>query len=146
MFDLTSSKLLILALVALVVVGPKDLPVLLRTIGKYIGMIRRQATEFRSYFDEAMKEQELATLRAEMEAMKRDVQETVSSAGRALENDIATTKTGIEQTIHSNATIHSNTGLEPTPGLVADSTPAQSPASTEPPQPAAAEPAAKIGA
>ena len=43
MFDITSSKLLILAIVALLVVGPKDLPLLLRTIGKYMGVIRRHA-------------------------------------------------------------------------------------------------------
>ena len=41
MFDLTSSKLLILGIIALLVVGPKDLPILLRTIGKYMGMIRK---------------------------------------------------------------------------------------------------------
>ena len=46
MFDITSSKLLILAVVALIVVGPKDLPILLRTIGKYLGIIRRHAAEF----------------------------------------------------------------------------------------------------
>jgi sec-independent protein translocase protein TatB len=96
MFDLTSSKLLILALVALVVVGPKDLPVLLRAIGKYIGLIRRHANEFRSYFDEAMRENDLANLKAEMDAMKRDVQATVSSAGRALEGDINAVKADLE--------------------------------------------------
>ena len=64
MFDLTSSKLLILGIVALIVVGPKDLPILLRTIGKYVGMIRRQANEFKSQFDEAMRESELDSLKA----------------------------------------------------------------------------------
>lgn len=99
MFDLTSSKLLILALVALVVVGPKDLPVLLRALGKYLGIVRRQANEFRAYFDEAMKEQELATLKAEMDAMRRDVQATVASAGRAIENDVAAVTSDVERSI-----------------------------------------------
>ena len=54
MFDITSSKLLILGIVALLVIGPKDLPALLRTIGKYVGIIKRQAAEFRAQFDEAM--------------------------------------------------------------------------------------------
>ncbi len=48
MFDITSSKLLLLGIVALFVVGPKELPALLRTVGKYMGMIRRQAAEFRA--------------------------------------------------------------------------------------------------
>ena len=43
MFDITSSKLLILGIVALLVIGPKDLPALLRTIGKYVGIIKRHA-------------------------------------------------------------------------------------------------------
>ena len=59
MFDITSSKLLILGIVALLVIGPKDLPALLRTIGKYMGIIKRQAAEFRAQFDEAMRESEL---------------------------------------------------------------------------------------
>ena len=54
MFDITSSKLLILGIVALLVIGPKDLPALLRTIGKYMGMIKRQAAEFRAQFDETL--------------------------------------------------------------------------------------------
>ena len=46
MFDITSSKLLILGIVALLVIGPKDLPALLRTIGKYMGIIKRHAAAF----------------------------------------------------------------------------------------------------
>ena len=63
MFDITSSKLLILGIVALLVIGPKDLPALLRTIGKYMGIIKRQAAEFRAQFDEAMRESELHELK-----------------------------------------------------------------------------------
>lgn len=101
MFDLTSSKLLILGIIALLVVGPKDLPVLLRAVGKYVGMLRKQANEFRLYFDEAMRETELANLKAEVDAMKRDVQETVSSAGRALEADVAAVKSDVDGVSHS---------------------------------------------
>jgi sec-independent protein translocase protein TatB len=103
MFDLTSMKLLILGLVALIVVGPKDLPVLLRTIGKYVGMIRRQAAEFRTQFDDAMRDQELQTLKAEMEAMKRDVKATVETAGRSLETDVHATTREIDNHIKSSA-------------------------------------------
>ncbi|MBX9925323.1 MAG: Sec-independent protein translocase protein TatB [Hyphomicrobiaceae bacterium] len=122
MFDLTSSKLLILAVIALIVVGPKDLPVLLRAVGKYIGIIRRQANEFRQYFDEAMREQELATLRAEVDAMKRDVQATVSSAGRALEADIAAVKSDVEA-----ASGDVNRSIQP-PSTSADAPPQAQPA------------------
>lgn len=99
MFDLTSMKLLILGLVALIVVGPKDLPILLRTIGKYVGVIRRQAAEFRAQFDEAMRESELQTLRDELEAMKRDVKATVDSAGRTLESEVASAHRDVDAKI-----------------------------------------------
>jgi sec-independent protein translocase protein TatB len=67
MFDITSSKLLILGIVALLVIGPKDLPALLRTIGKYMGIIKRHAADFRAQFDDAMRESELAELKKEVE-------------------------------------------------------------------------------
>src|SRR5215471_12981446 len=70
MFDFTSSKLLILGIVALLVIGPKDLPALLRTVGKYVGIIKRQAAEFRAQFDEAMRESELAELRKSVESIQ----------------------------------------------------------------------------
>ena len=56
MFDIGWSELLIIGVMALIVVGPKDLPVLLRNIGRYVGIIRSQASEFRAQFDEALRE------------------------------------------------------------------------------------------
>jgi sec-independent protein translocase protein TatB len=138
MFDLTSSKLLILALVALVVVGPKDLPVLLRTVGKYLGMARRQANEFRAYFDEAMREQEIASLRDQMSAMKRDVEETVSNAGRALETDVAAVRSDLDGAMAPPATSHPTTADADPPTATAWT----DPGAVEPPPPAAAPPAA----
>ncbi len=133
MFDLTSSKLLILGLVALIVVGPKDLPVLLRTIGKYVGMIRRQAGEFRGYFDEAMREQELANLKAEVTSLKRDVEATVSSATRDVQDDLTAIKSDIDHQIKAADPV--NTFVPPEPA---------SPPIAEPNS--AAEPNTKIGA
>jgi sec-independent protein translocase protein TatB len=105
MFDLTSSKLLILGLVALIVVGPKDLPVLLRTIGKYLGLIRRQASEFRAQFDEAMRESELASLKSEMDGIKRDVSETVQSATSSIRADVDAASREIDNQIAKPATV-----------------------------------------
>jgi sec-independent protein translocase protein TatB len=82
MFDLTSSKLMILAIVALLVVGPKDLPALLRTVGRYMGIIRRHAAEFRSQFDEAIREAELDHLKNEFDALGRDLHASVEEGAR----------------------------------------------------------------
>lgn len=77
MFDLTSSKLLILVIVAVVVVGPKDLPILLRTLGKYMGIIRRHANEFKAQIDEAIREAELDELKKTADSMSREIEQSI---------------------------------------------------------------------
>ncbi len=90
MFDITSSKLLILAIVALLVVGPKDLPLLLRTVGKYLGVMRRHASEFRAQFDEAVREAELDALKKDVESVGREMQQTVQDGASAIEQNVET--------------------------------------------------------
>ena len=63
-------ELVIIAIVALVVVGPKDLPMLMRKIGKLMGKARRMADEFRASFDEMARQSELDELRKEVEALR----------------------------------------------------------------------------
>ena len=84
MLDITSSKLLILAIVALIVVGPKDLPVLLRTVGKYLGVVRRHANEFRAQLEEAMREAELDDIKKEFDNLGREMHASIedSAAGQ----------------------------------------------------------------
>src|SRR5215813_12413958 len=89
MFDFTSSKLLILGIVALLVIGPKDLPALLRTIGKYVGIIKRQAAEFRAQFDEAMRESELAELRKSVESIQQETETAMRDAQSSVEEHVA---------------------------------------------------------
>ena len=59
MFDIGWSELSIIAVVAIVVVGPKDLPRLMRTFGHYAGKLRRAAADFQRQFEDAMRETEL---------------------------------------------------------------------------------------
>ena len=100
MFDLTSSKLLILGVVALIVVGPKELPFLLRTIGKYVGMMRRHANEFRAQFDEAMREAELASIKEDLERVARDATSTIRDAGSTVEKEMHAASHDVEHSIH----------------------------------------------
>jgi len=55
-FGLGSTELLMIAIIALIVVGPKDLPKLLRTIGKYVGKIKTMAREFQGHIEDAARE------------------------------------------------------------------------------------------
>ena len=99
MFDFTSSKLLILGIVALLVIGPKDLPALLRTIGKYVGIIKRQAAEFRAQFDEAMRESELAELRKSVESIQQEAETAVQDAQSSVESHLAEARQGVDEAI-----------------------------------------------
>src|SRR5688500_13656263 len=59
MFGIDSGEILIIAIVALIVIGPKDLPRAMRTIGNFVGRARGMARHFRSGFDTMMREAEL---------------------------------------------------------------------------------------
>jgi sec-independent protein translocase protein TatB len=103
MFDLSSSKLLILGIVALLVVGPKDLPILLRTIGKYVAMIRRQATEFRTQFDDAMRESELAEIKKSVETMGEDMEKTMREAELSVEKEVSAANAELDAALAKDA-------------------------------------------
>jgi sec-independent protein translocase protein TatB len=96
MFDLTSSKLLLLAVVALLVIGPKDFPVLLRTIGKYMGIIRGHAKEFRAQFDEAMRESELGQLKKDMESIAQETEASLSTTSKSVQDTFSDARLDVE--------------------------------------------------
>ena len=68
MFDVASSEFLLVMLVALVVIGPKDLPRVLSAVGKWVGKARGVAAQFRSGFDDMVRESELADLEKKWKA------------------------------------------------------------------------------
>jgi sec-independent protein translocase protein TatB len=104
MFDITSSKLLILGIVALLVIGPKDLPALLRTIGKYMGIIKRHAAEFRAQFDEAMRESELEQLKKEVEKVGSEAEATVRAAEHSVDKEVAGARDEVDTLMTADAT------------------------------------------
>jgi sec-independent protein translocase protein TatB len=69
--EIGASELLVIAIVALIVIGPKDLPVMLRKLGQFMAKLRGMASEFRASFDEMARQSELDDLRKEVEAMRR---------------------------------------------------------------------------
>ena len=76
MFDIAPTELLIVALVALVVIGPKDLPRVMRTVGQWVGRARGMARHFRSGIDTMIREAELEEMekkwKEENERIMRD--------------------------------------------------------------------------
>jgi sec-independent protein translocase protein TatB len=69
MFDFSWGELLLIGVVALIVIGPKELPGVLRMVGQWVGKIRRMAGEFQSQFHEAMREAEMADLKKQVDEL-----------------------------------------------------------------------------
>ena len=69
MFDIGWSELLVIAVVAIIVVGPKDLPRLMRAFGHYASKLRRMAGEFQHQFEKTMREAELEEARKAIESV-----------------------------------------------------------------------------
>lgn len=67
MFDIGWGELVVIGIVALIAIGPKELPTVLRTLGQYMAKVRRMASEFQGQFQEAMREAEVADLKKQAE-------------------------------------------------------------------------------
>jgi sec-independent protein translocase protein TatB len=72
MFDIGWSEILVIIVVAIVVVGPKELPRLMGTFGRYAGKLRRAAAEFQRQFDDAMRDTEMAEVKKAMETVRAE--------------------------------------------------------------------------
>ena len=69
MFDIGWSELVVIGVVALIAIGPKELPGALRTLGQWMGKMRRMAAEFQGQFQEAMREAEMAELKKQVDTL-----------------------------------------------------------------------------
>src|ERR1700742_3245674 len=88
MFDLFSGPhILILLVVALMVVGPKDLPRLMHMVGQWAGKARRMASEFKASFDEMARQEELDKLRKELDELRQTNAAVADMAQQAAQID-----------------------------------------------------------
>jgi sec-independent protein translocase protein TatB len=90
MFDIGWSELVVIAIVALIAIGPKELPGVLRMVGQWMGKARKMAAEFQGQFQEAMREAEMADLKKSFDEVK-DVATGLSPANvmTSLQKDVS---------------------------------------------------------
>jgi len=141
MFDIGWSELLLIGIVALIAIGPKELPGVLRTLGQWMAKVRRMASEFQNQFHEAMREAELADLKKEVDEMATKAQ------SYAHFDPIDDIRKDIEKAASPPPDLDTltDTAASPPPAATPPATtaPASPPAATEtPPAVAPAEPAA----
>lgn len=89
MFDIGWSELLVIGVVALIAIGPKELPGVLRSLGHWMGKVRRMASDFQDQFREAMREAEVADL-------KRQFDEASAKATSAFNNPLEIAQKEVE--------------------------------------------------
>lgn len=98
MFDISWSEFLLIGIVALVVIGPKELPAVMRTLGQWTRKVRSMATEFQNQFQEAMREAEMTDLKKQVDDMARDVadfdplkgvREDITSVGSEMQKSLS---------------------------------------------------------
>jgi sec-independent protein translocase protein TatB len=100
MFDISWTEFLLIGVVALVVIGPKELPGVMRTMGQWTRKVRGMAAEFQNQFQEAMREAEMADLKKQVDDMARDVKDIdplkgvrddIESVGKDVERSLGST-------------------------------------------------------
>jgi len=103
------NEIIILGILALVVVGPKDLPLLFRKLGRWTAKLRGMAQEFRTGFDELARQAELDELKREVDALRRTT--SLQEVGRELSRPLPT--------LEDYAGIKSQPALTATPSSLA---------------------------
>ena len=79
MFDIGWSELVVIGIVALVVIGPKELPGVLRMMGQWMTKVRRMAAEFQGQFNEAMREAEMADLKKQVDQITESARDLTTN-------------------------------------------------------------------
>jgi len=114
MFEIGWGELLIIGVVALIAIGPKELPGVLRTLGQWMNKLRRMASEFQSQFHEAMREAEMADLKKQVDDMTSQAQSYASFDPVAeVRRELDSTQQQIESAIADKPTEASPVAAEP---------------------------------
>jgi sec-independent protein translocase protein TatB len=132
-------EILIIGALALIVIGPKDLPVLMRRIGRFVGKMRGMAAEFRASFDELARQSELDELRREVEALRHG-QDLAAHADPMSEPHVRSTFEDIDQGLSSvqlTPPMSHQIETPAEPAQQAEAAPDPAPAAATPPAPAA---------
>jgi sec-independent protein translocase protein TatB len=145
--DIGASELLVIAIVALIVVGPKELPSLLRKLGQMMAKVRNMAAEFRASFDEMARQSELDELRREVDALRRGHAEEMAAL-HASEAQVSQAFDEIGQEIHAGVRLDQIPVVDPADAMRPAGSPPEpaAPQAEAPPAPKPRKPRAKKAA
>jgi sec-independent protein translocase protein TatB len=120
MFDIGWSELVVIGVVALIAIGPKELPGVLRMVGQWMGKARRMAAEFQGQFQEAMREAEVADLKKQFDDISQSASDMakgnlLTSTAKEVEDALSINTAGVgtpttpelpTPETHTEATVH----------------------------------------
>lgn len=135
MFDIGWSELVVIGVIALIVIGPKELPTVLRTLGHYMGKVKRMASEFQGQFNDAIREAELHDLQKQAQDLTSSVTDISSF------DPMADTREAMEQALETKPapSPEANPEAKTEPAVAAEPAAAaalDAPAPSAPPEPA----------
>ena len=122
MFGFNWGELIVIGIVALIAIGPKELPTVLRTLGHWMGKVRRMANEFQSQFQEALREAEFADLKKHADEITSSMQEVgriepISEMQKDVEHAFAETPLAAPATEPATETLPMPEAPTPLPGI-----------------------------
>ncbi len=88
MFDLGAAELLVIVIVAVIVIGPKDMPVALRMAGRWIGKVRQVSSQFRTGFDSMIREAELEDMEKKWKEQNEAIMAKAPALGASAESTL----------------------------------------------------------
>jgi sec-independent protein translocase protein TatB len=96
-FDIGFSEIVVIAVVALIVIGPERLPKVARTLGHMFGRLQRYVNEVKADINREMELDELRRLRSEVQTAARDIEQSVTHAAREMESGVRSVESELNQ-------------------------------------------------
>jgi sec-independent protein translocase protein TatB len=130
MFDIGWTELVVIGIVALIVIGPKELPGVLRMVGQWMGKVRRMAADFQGQWNEAIREAEMADLKKQVDQ--------ITNTARDFSNfdPVETARKEIESAVEDKPKSEDSAPASPEPSTAPAETSAAASASPSEPPPA----------
>jgi len=122
MFDIGWGQLVVIGIVVLIAIGPKELPSVLRTVGQWMGKVRRMASDFQGQFQEAMREAEVADLKKQFDEATSAATNLTAGIGDPLESARKEMETALGDQPASSATPSAPSDAQPSTVSATDKT------------------------
>ena len=138
MFDIAFSEIIVIAVVALVVIGPERLPKVARTLGHMFGRLQRYVNDVKADINRELELDELRKLQGEVQTAARDLESSMTTAAREVESGVRSVETQLNEAGSPSAASPEAEVGAPAPAVVSTTTTPSSPpasaAAGEPPR------------